>query len=650
MNHEEFVEKINEINPNLEILGHYSRRKGKILTRCKVCGYEWEPAGNSLLAGSDCLRCSYRKRGLARRVTQEQFEKKLYDINPDIKVLGEYKGNNEKILLKCMHCGHEWMAVPSSVLRGSHCPNCIAAGTSFMEMAIFYAFSSVLGDDAVKSRGKSVIGKELDIFIPDVKLAIEPGSWHWHEKKVNNDLQKQILCHEKGIRCITIYDSFTGDVVPFDDCWCYAENFSEPYNEPILRKAIEKLFLIANIQQEFSNEDWEQVKQLAHLSTCQMTTDELKEKVASIRPDIEILGEFTGVHHCIKVKCKKCGYVWDTTPSRMFQGRGCRKCGRKIVLKKLAMSQEDFESRLHDVNPNIEVLGRYYNNSKHIAVKCLKCGHEWMPTPSSLLNTGRGCPVCWEQRRGQSFVKSHDEFMNDFIEKGNPDIEILGEYNGSHQPIKVRCKKCGREWDSIPNTLLLGCGCIVCSGKAQKSNEQFLQELKLAHPELKALTPYKRADEKIKVHCNVCGNDFESRPVTLIRKDGTGCPVCGHKRAGQKNSRTLEQYKKEMNDINPDIEVLGDYVNANTPSLVRCKKCNYEWMVKPSYFLNMHRGCPNCRKKENSPAVVCVETGKVYENAKQAVDDIGLSYSETIYKCCKGKQKTAGGYHWKYVK
>ena len=96
--------------------------------------------------------------------------------------------------------------------------------------------------------------------------------------------------------------------------------------------------------------------------------------------------------------------------------------------------------------------------------------------------------------------------------------------------------------------------------------------------------------------------------------------------------------------------MLGEYVNANTPSLVRCKKCNYEWMVKPSYFLNMHRGCPNCRKKENSPAVVCVETGKVYENAKQAADDIGLSYSETIYKCCKGKQKTAGGYHWEYVK
>ena len=486
------------------------------------------------------MPCSNRKRGLARKKTQEQFEQDLQIINPTIKVLGEYKGVSNRVLVKCSHCGYEWMAMGGTLLRGGRCPKCVVSGTSFMEMAIYYAFCLVLGNDAVKSRNKSAIGKELDVFIPDLNFAVEPGGWYWHKRKVENDLQKQVLCHEKGIRCITIYDNFTDNTAPFDDCWCYHEDFSDQHNESVLRDVIDRLFSVANIRQEISDDDWGQVKQQAYLSTCQMTTDELKEKVAAIRPDIEILGEFTGMHHYIKAKCRTCGHVWNATPVTMFQGRGCRKCGRKIVAKKLTLSQEEFEDKLYTVNPDIEVLGVYRGYEKHIAVRCLRCGNEWMPPSASILSAGSNCPVCSIRRRTESNRKSHDEFMRDFAKKGHPNVEILGEYHGSHAPIRVRCKKCGREWDSIPNTLLLGHGCRVCAGNAKKSNEQFLQELKVAHPELEAMTPYAGAREKVKVHCNACGCDFESCAARLIRINGTGCQNCRKK----KNSPFMTRVKK----------------------------------------------------------------------------------------------------------
>ena len=44
--------------------------------------------------------------------------------------------------------------------------------------------------------------------------------------------------------------------------------------------------------------------------------------------------------------------------------------------------------------------------------------------------------------------------------------------------------------------------------------------------------------------------------------------------------------------------------------------------------------------------VVCVETGVVYESLKEVKTKLGLSCGS----CCKGKRKTAGGYHWQYVK
>ena len=49
-----------------------------------------------------------------------------------------------------------------------------------------------------------------------------------------------------------------------------------------------------------------------------------------------------------------------------------------------------------------------------------------------------------------------------------------------------------------------------------------------------------------------------------------------------------------------------------------------------------------CRK------VLCVETGKVYESIKDASIAVNVDGS-TISKCCRGKQKTAGGFHWQYV-
>lgn len=56
-------------------------------------------------------------------------------------------------------------------------------------------------------------------------------------------------------------------------------------------------------------------------------------------------------------------------------------------------------------------------------------------------------------------------------------------------------------------------------------------------------------------------------------------------------------------------------------------------------------------KGKNNPRsipVVCIETGELFWGAKEAQNVLGIS-KVSIAKCCKGKQKTAGGYHWKYA-
>ena len=49
-----------------------------------------------------------------------------------------------------------------------------------------------------------------------------------------------------------------------------------------------------------------------------------------------------------------------------------------------------------------------------------------------------------------------------------------------------------------------------------------------------------------------------------------------------------------------------------------------------------------------SKPVVCVETGKVYYSKREAERQTGIA-NTNIFSCCKGKAKTAGGYHWAYA-
>lgn len=57
----------------------------------------------------------------------------------------------------------------------------------------------------------------------------------------------------------------------------------------------------------------------------------------------------------------------------------------------------------------------------------------------------------------------------------------------------------------------------------------------------------------------------------------------------------------------------------------------------------------NNRKAQHRKPVKCLETGEIYESLSDAERKTGI-LDETISRCCRGKQKTAGGYHWVFVK
>ena len=83
---------------------------------------------------------------------------------------------------------------------------------------------------------------------------------------------------------------------------------------------------------------------------------------------------------------------------------------------------------------------------------------------------------------------------------------------------------------------------------------------------------------------------------------------------------------------------------------------NLEWC---SAQYNANYGTRNERMAQNhkypklgdnprARAVFCVELNKTFDCAKRAEKELGI-WGSSIGSACRGKWKTAGGFHWKYV-
>lgn len=125
----------------------------------------------------------------------------------------------------------------------------------------------------------------------------------------------------------------------------------------------------------------------------------------------------------------------------------------------------------------------------------------------------------------------------------------------------------------------------------QKTNEQYIKELKNVNPNVIPLEEYKGAKNKIKHQCNVCGHIWDVTPSHLLC--GTHCPNCDNKLRSEKQTKSNQQYIKELKDKNPTIIALEKYVGTHSKIKHKCLKCGYIWSVEPAKLLSC-RGCPEC--------------------------------------------------------
>ena len=153
-----------------------------------------------------CMVCNSQRASIQKNLAkifphlkEEWDHEKNYPHKPD----DFLPGSNFMAHWKCNR-GHSWKANISNRAHKTNptgCPYCGKSKSSKPEMRVLAELESIF--ENVKSRYK-LKNKELDIYLPEIKIGIEFDGSYWHRNKIDNDLKKNKFFLSHGIKVIRI--------------------------------------------------------------------------------------------------------------------------------------------------------------------------------------------------------------------------------------------------------------------------------------------------------------------------------------------------------------------------------------------------------------------------------------------------------------
>ena len=203
---------LSEWNYEKNTISPYQLTKGSheiVWWKCKY-GHEWKTSVGNRIKRHQCPYCSGRFaiKGINDLETINPILAKEwnYEKNGELKPSDVKFGSNKKVWWKCKY-GHEWEATIVNRNKKRGCPICSQSRhISVPEKAIYYYLSKVF----LVEQNKKIPEKhmELDLFIPELNLAIEYDGQAWH-KNIKRDILKDKYCFDNKINLVRIRETGT---------------------------------------------------------------------------------------------------------------------------------------------------------------------------------------------------------------------------------------------------------------------------------------------------------------------------------------------------------------------------------------------------------------------------------------------------------
>lgn len=232
----------------------------------------------------------------------------------------------------------------------------------------------------------------------------------------------------------------------------------------------------------------------------------------------------------------------------------------------------------------------------------------------------------------------------------------------SNKIVWWKCDK-GHEWEArISDRTLHKRGCPYCT------NQRILKgynDLYTINPDLSSewdyekngkLTPSDVGAGSTKKVWWKCKNNHEWKATVHDRQLGNECPYCSGKIADPTKTSLKAKYPNLANEWHPTKNGTVKPENVMPGTLKKywwlCSVCGYEWLESPNNRRRSKKGCPKCAQQKGMVGVrrkvINLDTKEIYDSLTSA-SKITMINKTSIYNCCRGKTKTAGGFRWAYV-
>lgn len=317
--------------------------------------------------------------------------------------------------------------------------------------------------------------------------------------------------------------------------------------------------------------------------------------------------------------------------------------------------------------------------------KCDK-GHSWQAQPANR-SRGQGCPYC----AGRYLIRG----IND-LQTVNPELAMEWDHEKnkgltpedvmprSDRKVWWKCEK-GHSFESSIGNRSQGKGCPYCAGHRVSAERNLL----LVYPKLCEEWNYDRnrgntpenflpySKQKVWWKCQKCGHEWEVMILSRTQS-GSGCPNCARQEIRNRiwarprkctvlRKRAVAEEASLAHRL-PELLKDWDYTkNGASPKEVapfsklsvwwKCHSCGHKWQSSV-HKRSVGTKCPECAKKNpkqrthshpGHPVRQYALDGefiKEYPSVKAAMAETGIT---GIALCCTHRNKTAGGFLWRYA-
>lgn len=314
------------------------------------------------------------------------------------------------------------------------------------------------------------------------------------------------------------------------------------------------------------------------------------------------------------------------------------------------------KSRLHlleewDYEENIKLgytpQNVSYGSHKEVIWKCRICGHKWSATVCDRFFKS-DCPNCNSQTSfsEQAILYYLKPYFHDILNRYNgfsmeldiyiPSIKTAIEYDGRlyHKDVDIDirknqlCKENDIKLIRIREEGLCYLDSCICIFRENMNDKYSING----------------AIKKLLNFLGIHDYDVDTRRdnIPIIEQNGT---------AKLDNSiavKTPEMVKWWHSTLNGKLTPENISYSSNEKFWWVCSECNEPYKVSPNGRKKGNTMCRSCYLKKKQKKVKCIETNITYNSIAEAQTLTNIN-SASICNVCKGKQHTAGGYHWKYV-